>query len=163
MKSFLMLIGFIIACFAIAGVGGYVTSTTVSTWYPTLQRPDWTPSGRTIGMVWNVLFFLMAISGWLIWKRAGFTPKTRRAFTLYAIQLALNLLWSICFFGLKSPGLALVEIVFLELAIIGTMVCFWRIQVTASRLLFPYAAWVVFAGVLNYLFWSLNNTGGASI
>jgi tryptophan-rich sensory protein len=160
MKTYLMLAGFLLLCFAVAGAGGYVTSTSVSSWYPTLNKPSWTPSGRTIGLVWNVLFLLMAISGWLVWKQSGLTSTTRVAFTFFAIQLALNLLWSVCFFGLRSPGLAMLELPLLEASVITTLIYFWRISWVPGLMLVPYALWVVFAGVLNFMFWWLNRTSG---
>lgn len=159
MKPYWMLLGFFVMCFAVAGAGGYVTSTTVGSWYPTLNKPSWTPSGRTIGMVWNVLFLLMAIAGWLIWKQVGWTDRGRLAWMLFAAQLALNLLWSVCFFGLKSPGLAMAELLLLEASVIATLICFWRINFWPGLLFVPYAMWVAFAGLLNFMFWWLNRAG----
>ncbi len=160
MKSALMLIGFLLLCFGIAAIGGYVTSTSVGTWYTQLHKPTWTPSGQTIGRVWLVLYLMMAIAGWLVWKQAGFTASSRWAMRAFAIQLGLNLLWSICFFGLQSPGLAMIELLFLEAAIIWTLVLFWRIHRGAAILFVPYAMWVAFAGVLNGHIWWLNRING---
>lgn len=164
MKSILTLLGFLMVCFTIAGAGGYITSTSVSTWYPTLAKPDWTPSGSTIGLVWNVLFLLMAIAGWRVYQQTPIHSHAKTmALRLYVVQLVLNLLWSVCFFGLRMPGLAAIELLLLETAIIFTLIYFWRMDRLAGVLLIPYALWVAFAGVLNVSIWWLNRpTAGLS-
>jgi tryptophan-rich sensory protein len=161
-KALVLFLCFLFVCFGTAAVGGYVTSTTVSTWYPQLHKPTWTPSGQTIGRVWSVLYFLMALAGWLVWKQAGFTTRSRMAMIAFAIQLGLNLLWSVCFFGLQSPGLAVIELLILEAAIIWTLVLFGKIHYGAAVLFVPYAMWVAFAGVLNANIWWLNRMNGFS-
>lgn len=156
MRSALTLLGFLILCFAVGLLGGFFTSTTVRSWYPTLVKPTWTPSGRTIGIVWNILYLLMAIAAWLVYTRAGFSKTTTLAFTLFVIQLALNLLWSVIFFGIKSPGLAFLELLVLEAFVLATLIAFFQIWFLPAVLLIPYAAWVAFAGVLNFLIWRSN-------
>jgi tryptophan-rich sensory protein len=144
------------ACFGVSVVGGLVTSTSVGNWYQTINRPSWNPPGWVFGPVWTTLYALMAVAVWDVWRSPG---PARRAITLFAIQLALNLGWSILFFGLKSPGLALVGIVVLIVFIVATILEFWRQKRRASVLLFPYLAWTSFAAVLNGTIWWMNRGG----
>ena len=102
-----------------------------------------------------MLFFMMAIAAWRVWRRDGLR-KARLAFTLFGVQLALNLAWSIVFFGMRSVGAALIEICVLLLAILATMAAFWRHDRVAGLLFVPYAGWVAFAVVLNAALWRLN-------
>jgi len=140
-------------CFAAAGIGSLYTTPAIPTWYASLQKPSWTPPGWLFGPVWTVLYLMMAIAVWLVWRERGFTGA---ALALFAVQLALNSLWSVIFFGWKSPGLALVEILFLWTAIFLTMLAFWRISHAAGWLMWPYLLWVTFAGFLNLSIWRLN-------
>jgi benzodiazapine receptor len=140
--------------FLAASVGSYFTNLSVKTWYPTLVKPSWTPSGVTIGIVWTVLYALMAIAAWIVWQYG--TRLRQRAFVLYAIQLILNVGWSAVFFGLRSPGLALLEIIFLWIAILATLLAFQKVSKLAGFLMLPYLIWVTFAGFLNALVWRLN-------
>jgi translocator protein len=140
--------------FGIATLGGLLTNLSVATWYPTLNKPPWTPSGATIGTVWTILYTFMGIAAWMVWRgRAG---GRQRLLTIYAVQLLLNAGWSALFFGLRSPGLALVEIGILWLAILATATTFWRVSKLAAALMVPYLIWVGFAGVLNALIWKMN-------
>jgi tryptophan-rich sensory protein len=114
------------------------------------EAPDW-----IFGPVWTLLYLMMAVSAWLVWRQAGFAgAKLPRA--LFAVQLALNSLWSVLFFGLQNPGAAAVEIVLLWLAILATTVSFFRQSKVAGWLMVPYLAWVSFASVLNFAIWRLN-------
>ena len=147
--------GFVLLCFAVAGFGGWATSTSVSTWYQTLEKPAWTPPGSVIGLVWNVLYASMAVAAWLVWRRRADKPLAL-AMTCFGSQLALNLLWSVCFFLLRSPGLALLEICVLWVAVALTLLMFWRVSTAAGLLFVPYLAWVSFAGFLNATVWKMN-------
>ena len=130
------------------------TKSSVGTWYVTLRKPDWVPSGRTIGLVWTVLYILMALAAWLAWREAGW--GARDALLLYAVQLGTNAFWSILFFGRRNPRTALECIVVLFLFVLSTLVQFWNLSLLAGLLLVPYLAWVGFASYLNYEVWRRN-------
>lgn len=142
-------------CYGVAALGGWATSTSVDTWYRELTKPAWTPSGRVIGAVWNVLFGLMAVSVWLVWRRRGLRGAPR-ALALFGAQLVLNLGWSVLFFGLRRPGWAFAELLLLLATIVAVITAFRPISRPAAGLLAPYAAWVAFAGALNLALWRLN-------
>jgi translocator protein len=140
--------------FGIATLGGAITNLSVATWYPSLDKPSWTPSGATIGLIWTILYTLMGISAWIVWRRDSGTEKP--ALAIYAAQLLLNIGWSGLFFGLRSPGLALIEIGVLWVAILATLVAFWKVSKLAGVLMIPYLSWVTVAVVLNALIWKMN-------
>lgn len=148
-------VAFLALCLAVSAAGGAVTATSVGTWYQTLAKPAFNPPDWMFAPVWTALFFMMAIAGWRVWRRDGLR-KAQWALTLFGLQLALNLGWSIVFFGLRSVGAALAEIVVLLLAIVATTVVFWQRDRIAGMLFMPYAAWVAFAVVLNAALWRLN-------
>lgn len=154
-RSALALAGFLSLCLGAGGLGGLFTSRSLEEWYPALVKPGWNPPDFVFAPVWTTLFVLIGIAGWLIW-RAPPHPSRRRALVFFATQLLLNSLWSMLFFGLESPGLALVEIAFLWLAILLTMVSALTLSRTAGWLLASYLAWVSFAVVLNTAIWRLN-------
>jgi tryptophan-rich sensory protein len=152
-------IRFIIAVAApliVGGLSGFATSSGVETWFPTLVKPAFNPPSWVFGPVWTVLYVLMGVAAFLVWKKGTETEGVRAALTLFAVQLALNGLWSILFFGMQSPGLAFMEIIVLWLAIAATIGTFWRVTQPAAWLLLPYLAWVSFAAVLNGSIWMLN-------
>ncbi len=140
----------------VAALSGIATSSSVTTWYPTLVRPPFNPPSWVFGPVWTVLYVMMGVAAFLVWRRGLDTEGVRTALIAFTLQLALNGLWSVLFFGLRSPGLALVEIIVLWLAILGTIVLFHRVMKLAAALLLPYLAWVSFAAVLNASLWWLN-------
>jgi len=140
----------------LAGVIGSVfTFPSVSGWYQTLQKPALNPPGWIFGPVWTGLFLLMGIAVFLVWRRTR-TKGRRVALFAFGIQLALNVCWSIIFFGLHQPGWSLVEIVVLWIAILCTTVLFYRQSKPAAILFLPYLLWVTFATYLNFEIWSLN-------
>ena len=143
-----------VATFAAAAVGSRSTLAAVNTWYVGLRKPSWVPSGRTIGLVWSVLYVLMAVSAWLVWRERGLDAWFPLA--LFGLQLVLNSLWSILFFGRRNPRAALQEILALWVAILATLVAFWIVTPLAGLLLVPYIAWVTFAGNLNRIVWRMN-------
>jgi benzodiazapine receptor len=145
----------LLCCFGTSAVGGLLTSTSVSTWYLQLVRPSWNPPGWLFAPVWTTLYAMMAVSVWLVWRASD---NSKRAITVFAIQLFLNLLWSALFFGLRSPGFAFVEILFLVLMIVVTIREFSRIDKLAAALLVPYVLWTSFATVLNGTIFWLNRT-----
>ena len=144
------------AVFAAAGIASHFTARSVAGWYPALAKPSWTPPGAVFAPVWTVLYFLMALAAWLVWRKAGGLAAARLPLALFAVQLALNAAWSILFFGLRMPGLAFGELVLLWLAIAATLAAFRRVVPAAGFLLAPYLAWVTFAGALNFALWRLN-------
>lgn len=146
---------FLAVCLAVAAVGGAVTATSVGIWYGGLAKPAFNPPDWVFGPVWTVLYLLMALAAWRVWCRRG-AQRGAMALAAWGVQLALNLCWSILFFGARMIGAALVEIVVLLAAIVATTVLFWRIDRLAGALLIPYAAWVAFATVLNAALWWLN-------
>ena len=155
--SILALIGFLTVCFAVAGLGSVITTAQTSPggWFETLDKPFFSPPSWLFGPVWTVLYFLIALSGWLVWRQGGFSGA-RVAMLLFFGQLALNFLWSVIFFGLQAPGLALVEIVILWINILLAALAFRPLSRLAAVLLLPYLAWVTFATVLNAAIWWLN-------
>ena len=108
------------------------------------------------GPVWIALYTLMGISLYLVWKKGLKNKKVQLGILFFGVQLALNSLWSIIFFGLKNPFYAFIEIVILWLAILLTIYQFWKIDRNASYLLVPYLLWVTFAAILNLSIWRLN-------
>ena len=146
---------FLLGCLAVGGVGGWVTSEAVTTWYPTLRKPEWNPPSGVFGPVWTTLYLMMGTAAWRVWRSHSF-QGARPALSLFGVQLALNLLWSILFFGLRSPGAAFFELVLLWLAILATTLQFRRLEGAATGLMVPYLAWVSFAGALNFAIWRLN-------
>ena len=145
----------IVLCFSAAWLGSALTAESVRTWYAGLRKPLLTPPGWVFGPVWSVLYLLMAISAWLVWREAG-VSGARPAFALFLAQLALNVLWSGIFFGLHRPGVALAEIIVLEIAIIATAIQFSVFSRAAFWLMVPYIVWVGFAAFLNLRIWQLN-------
>jgi tryptophan-rich sensory protein len=149
------LAGFVLVCFTVSAFGGWVTAGSVATWYPTLAKPAFNPPDWVFAPVWSVLYLMIAIAGWRMWRRRGL-GGARRALIAYALQLALNLAWSLIFFGGRMIGAALAEIVVLLAAIFVTAGLFWRIDRVAAMLLLPYASWAAFAALLNAALWRLN-------
>jgi tryptophan-rich sensory protein len=145
----------ILICFAAAGIGSLATTPQIPGWYANLAKPTWTPPGWIFGPVWTLLYLMMAVAAWLVWRQAGFAGA-KLPLALFAIQLVLNSLWSVLFFGLQNPGAAAVDIILLWAAILATMVTFWRRSRVAGGLLAPYLAWVSFAAVLNAAIWRMN-------
>lgn len=136
-------------------VGGVLTAKSIPNWYRTLNKPAWNPPNWVFGPVWSALYVLMGVSAWMVWERAG-VGGTPWWLVIYLIQLGLNLAWSLIFFGMQQPKWAFIEIIFLWLSILATIIAFWPISPLAACLLLPYLAWVSFAGVLNASIWRLN-------
>jgi uncharacterized protein YbjT (DUF2867 family)/tryptophan-rich sensory protein len=143
-------------CFVAAAIGGLLTAASVTDWYQTLAKPAWTPPDWLFGPVWSALYFAMAVAAWLVWRRADWT-LSRGALALFGVQLALNVAWSGCFFAMRRPGLALIELFVLLAAIVATSAAFWRISRLAAALMLPYLAWSTFAAGLNFSIWRLNS------
>lgn len=159
LRSFVILVLFLLLSFGAAYVGSFLTNLSLQDWYPSLIKPDWTPSGAVIGAIWSVLYILMATAAWLVWCKSEGELR-RRALTIFGVQLVMNVAWSALFFGLRSPGLASLEIVFLWGAIVWTTSVFYRVSTLAGVLMTPYLLWVAFAAVLNWTIWYLNFWNG---
>jgi tryptophan-rich sensory protein len=155
MTDALGLIAAVLICSLAAAVGGAATAAAVRTWYPTLRKPTWNPPARLFGPIWSVLYLMMAVAVWLVWRTRD-AADVRVALGLFTLQLALNVLWSVLFFGLRRPGGALLDIVVLWIAILSTAVVFWPLDPIGSVLLLPYLAWVTFAAALNGSIFRLN-------
>jgi tryptophan-rich sensory protein len=154
-RDILGLVAFVVVCLAISAVGAWATATSVRDWYPTLNKPAFNPPNWIFAPVWTTLYVMIAVAGWRVWRARGFADA-QSAMTAYALQLALNLVWSFVFFGAQAIGAALVEIVALLAAIVVNVRLFRRIDRVAGVLLLPYAAWVSFATVLNAALWQMN-------
>jgi len=138
------------------GLGAWMTSWTLTTWYPTLIKPTWTPPGWVFGPVWTGLYLLMAVAAWLVWKERASRP-VGTALTLYGLQLVLNVAWTGLFFGLRDTGAGLIGIVALWLAAATTLVAFSLVRPLAGWLLGPYLAWLSYAAALTWAIWRLND------
>jgi len=151
--SLILLLALVLAT---AGIAGACTGNSNTTgWYASLAKPSWTPPNWVFGPVWTALYANMAVAAWIVWRRR---PRQRVgwAMGLFSLQLILNIAWTPVFFGLQRPGLALVDILLLWLAIGMTFAAFYRIRPLAGWLLVPYLLWVSFASALNMAIWSLN-------
>ena len=150
--SIVVFLGFVAACFVAATTGAVFRP---GEWYEQLAKPSWRPPNWLFPPAWAILYFFIALSGWLVWGTAGFSGAAL-PLTLYSLQLGLNAAWSPIFFGMRRPDLAFVEIVLLWAAIVATMIAFYPIDKMAAWLLLPYLAWVTFAAALNFSVWRLN-------
>jgi benzodiazapine receptor len=146
----------LILCQAAGFLGSLATRPSITTWYKTLAKPTFNPPNTIFGPVWITLYLMMGVALFLVWKRGAAAAGVKSALVLFFVQLALNTLWSVLFFGLHQPMLAFFEILILWLFILLTLVAFWRITLPAGLLLLPYLLWVSFASVLNFSLWRLN-------
>jgi tryptophan-rich sensory protein len=153
-KTYKLIISLIVPQLA-GGLGSIFTASSVKGWYLTLEKPTLNPPGWVFGPVWTTLFLLMGVALYLIWTKEGAGSK-KLAFWIFGVQLALNVLWSLIFFGAHRPDLALAEIFVLWLMILANIFVFYRVSKLAGLLLVPYLAWVSFAIYLNYSLWRLN-------
>lgn len=143
----------VVACAAVSGIVFSYDGT--SGWYGGLAKPEWTPPPWVFGPAWTVLYVLMALSAWVVWLRRD-RVVVWPALVVFAVQLELNALWPLFFFGLRRPDLGLMDVVLLLAVIMANVVVFWRVSRLAGMLLVPYLAWTGFATVLNFAIWRLN-------
>lgn len=155
MNEWLGLGVFIIVCIGAGAVGGLATMSSVDDWYLQIEKPTWTPPSWVFGPVWTTLYIAMGIAGWLVWRHAGF-EGAKDALGLFGAQLVLNVGWSVAFFGLQAPGLAVIVILLLLGLIVATALRFRPFSGLAAGLMVPYIAWVSFATALNIAIWRLN-------
>lgn len=153
----LVLVAFIVLCEFAGLFGSIFTFSSIPTWYAGLNKPAFTPPGWLFGPVWTALYFLMGISAYMIYESSSRKRNVRKALSIFAAQLVLNVLWTVAFFGLRSTQLGLVAIVLLWIAIAATIIEFARVRRGAALILVPYILWVTFAAFLNYFVLILNH------
>ncbi|MBL8886859.1 MAG: tryptophan-rich sensory protein [Phycisphaerales bacterium] len=151
-RQTLALAGWLVLCFAAATAAVFVS---VDGWYVTLNKPSWNPPSWLFGPVWTLLYIMMGVAAWLVWRKGGWALQ-RWPLVLFLVQWLLNALWTPLFFGMHLLGWALFDILLLWIAIAATIHVFWRVSKPAAWLLVPYLAWVSFATALNFAIWQLN-------
>ena len=157
MNKITRILAVVVTCLAVGYFSGIVTRSAVTTWFPTLVKPSFNPPSWVFAPVWSMLYVVMGVAAGLVWDRIEAEREVvKKALIFFAIQLALNALWSYLFFGLQNPMLAGLEIILLWLMIFETYIQFAKINKISGYLLLPYLAWVSFAAVLNGSIWWLN-------
>jgi benzodiazapine receptor len=151
----LALIGWLALCFAAGIVGSIFAARAIPTWYAGLVKPQFNPPNHVFGPLWTVLYTLMAVAAWIVWKTRPSACR-RRGLRLFLVQLGLNCLWPWIFFGTHQILTAFADLAALWAAILLTLLTFKKMSTTAAWLLVPYLAWVTFAGYLNFALWRLN-------
>jgi len=146
----------IIACLCAGAIGSIFTTPAIPTWYAALEKPPFTPPNWLFAPAWTTLYLLMGISAFLIWRRGMDNRRVKIALVIFLVQLVLNALWSVVFFGFESPLLGVVVIVILWIGILFTILRFFRLSTSAGWLLLPYIGWVTFAAILNIYIFILN-------
>lgn len=154
--NYFVLLGFILAVELIGILGSLVTAPAIPAWYAGLSKPFFSPPNWLFGPVWTLLYAMMGASAYLVWRRSQFKQKTHPFWKMFGIQLFLNWLWSILFFGFRSPGLAFLGILTLWYFIYQTILVGQRFDRRVAYLLYPYLAWVSFASLLNLAIIVLN-------
>ena len=159
--DFVKLAASLVVCFLAAAVGSVFTMPAIPTWYATLAKPGFAPPNWIFGPVWTVLYVLMALSLYLVWMEYDRAKYKKRdiigpALWMFGVQLVLNAVWSFLFFGLRSPFYGLIGIILVWLAIVMTMIKFWKISKASVWLLVPYILWVSFATIVAFFVWQLN-------
>jgi tryptophan-rich sensory protein len=147
----------VVVCLGAGFAGSFFTGPAIDDWYVNLVKPPFNPPNQIFAPVWTTLYILMAVSVFIIWRKGWGHKYVRSSLSLFVLQLFLNVLWSVLFFGLKTPGNAFIEIIGLWVVILLTIIRFRKLSITAAALLVPYILWVSFAGVLNYSIWALNH------
>jgi translocator protein len=148
------LLVWLLIVFVAAGIGG-AAAVDASTFYAQLVRPSWAPPASAFGPVWSILYLLMGIAAWLVWRVQN-GSAVRTALTLFVVQLCANALWSWLFFAWRNGAFAFAEVLLLLTLIVATMLAFWRSSRLASVLLLPYLAWVCLASALTWSVWQSN-------
>ena len=156
MSNTLKFIIAIITPVAVGAVSGFFTATEIPVWYQNISKPGWNPPSWIFGPVWTILYVMMGIALFLVWKSEADPIIKKTAITLFISQLILNFFWSFIFFNQHQIGWALVEIIGMWIFILLTIFAFAQVNKTAAWLLVPYISWVSFATILNYTIWKLN-------
>lgn len=154
--TLLKLVASVLVCQLAGFVGSIFTTPNIPAWYSTIQKPGFTPPNSVFGPVWITLYLLMGIAAFLVWNKGIRTEGVGSALGVFVVQLLLNTMWSIAFFGFHSPLMGLVVIVILWGAILLTIIKFWNITLAAGILMIPYVLWVSFAASLNFSIFLLN-------
>jgi len=154
--NILKLVISIVACQCAGLIGSIFTTAAIPTWYANLQKPPFTPPNWLFAPAWVTLYLLMGIAAFIIWRKGLEHKEVKSALLIFLAQLVLNALWSVVFFGLETPLYGMVVIVALWIAILLTIVKFFKISLVAGVILLPYILWVSFASVLNVSIWVLN-------
>ncbi len=150
------LLSSLLICEGVGNIGTLLVLPALVGWYANLAKPSFTPPDLVFGSVWAVLFFLIGISFYLVWTAKVVKKNRNGAFVAFGVQLFLNFLWPVAFFGFKSPFYGFVETLFLLGSIIAMIVEFWKFSKKAALLLVPYLLWVSFAAILTFYVWKLN-------
>jgi tryptophan-rich sensory protein len=156
LPSIMVLFGFMGACFLAATSGALFRP---GEWYERLRKPRWRPPNWLFAPAWSFLYLTIAISGWLVWRRAGFIGASV-PFTIFGVSLLFNAAWPAFFFGLRRPDLAFAELILLWLSIAAMIAAFYPVDRKAALFLLPYIGWVTFAGALNFVIWRMNRMTG---
>jgi benzodiazapine receptor len=155
-RDIVKLVVSIVACQCAGLIGSVFTTPAIPTWYAALEKPFFTPPSWLFAPAWITLYLLMAVAAFLVWRKGLGEEGVRCALTVFLVQLVLNALWSVVFFGLQSPLYGMVVILALWIAIVVTIIKFFRLSVAAGSLMLPYILWVSFASALNIAIWLLN-------
>jgi benzodiazapine receptor len=155
-KDIWKLVVSIVASLAAGAIGSIFTQQAIPTWYATLEKPAFNPPNWLFMPVWTLLYIMMGVAAFMVWRKGLENRQVRIALIVFLVQLVLNALWSVVFFGLESPLFGLVVIAALWVAILFTVLKFYKISLAAGVLLLPYLLWVTFAAVLNGSIWLLN-------
>ena len=154
-KEPLVLFGLIGFCLLVGMIGGISTSQQIETWYQILNKPSWTPPNCIFAPIWTILYIIMGISVWLIFRKRD-VYSTKSAFLFFVFQLLLNAAWSHLFFGMQNPFAGFIDILVLWVAILATIKSFLKVSKLAAVLMIPYFVWVSYATCLNYSIWRMN-------
>ncbi len=155
-KNPTLLIVSLVSTYSAAALGSLATASSIPNWYATLNKPFFNPPNWIFGPVWTVLYFLMAMSLYKVWKKAKKNKAATKWVKVFYVHLVFNALWSIVFFGMKQTGLGFVVILILWAMILYLIKSAKKISAVSSYLLYPYLAWVSFATLLNLFIWRLN-------
>jgi benzodiazapine receptor len=155
-SNLLRLVASLAVVFVAGGIGSLATTKAIPTWYAGLTKPSFNPPNWLFGPAWTLLYLLMAVAAFLVWKQGLGAPGVKLALGVFVFQLVMNSLWSVFFFGMRSPLAGLVDIIVLWFAIVVTIFLFFRVSAPAGILLLPYIGWVSFAAVLNAAILALN-------
>jgi len=155
-RDIIKLVISIVACQCAGGIGAIFTTPAIPTWYAALEKPAFTPPNWLFAPAWITLYLLMGIAAFLIWRQGLGQKGVKTALIIFLVQLVLNVLWSVVFFGLQSPLYGVVVIVALWMVILLTTLRFFKLSTAAGALLLPYIVWVIFAAALNVSIWVLN-------
>jgi len=145
----------IAVCIVAGGIGSIFTLKSIHTWYVTIEKPAFTPPDSVFGPVWTILYVLMGIAAFLVWRKGSKRRGVIIALVMFLAQLILNVLWSVVFFGLRSPHYGVLVIIALWTMILLSLIMFFKISRTSGLFMLPYLLWVSFAAILNVSIWAL--------